>query len=327
MYYNDNTPLTSLHAPPLLPSSNEAEYPDFARNPWRFNNLDVTKNPGLGVPYIGFLRRIDDRFGHSVVIRYCGDVLYNIDNPASTPCVECHQACKQKGKISSIQLMNGNATLWTLVYTYRLAHQYSEYGNGHGLGTWAPWLNSNQYAAPMRAALESLQSDVVVDRIHVYPGSLDSALIQSNPCVTLHEQTDVDWASNVDPIALYNATNPQYPLPTEWQYEIRYYYSYIKYDVNGTTRSFIKNTPLLVATRTTSRVSPGVSDEIRWRVFWYDQSDSSGGAVLGGSVQVYPGHTYCRPLAGIFEDQDIRVLASRWPSEWGKHCGKAADTR
>lgn len=86
--------------------------------------VDAHKPPsqnGLGIPYYGLLRQIEDRNGNRVEIDYVNSVWTDCDAADTECCHECCQNCNEKGQIHSIRLYPAGAAepAWTLVYTHR----------------------------------------------------------------------------------------------------------------------------------------------------------------------------------------------------------------
>jgi hypothetical protein len=279
---------------PILPSQNDADFPNFGRNPWagfQSQGQQVFMR-GNGLPYLGYLARVEDRSGHVARIHYCNSAFRNVDDPVTESCVECIQNCVQKGRISHITLEQGENVLWTLVYAYRQVNLNP--------GEWP-------FQSPIPEDLEtedvaellSYQTSPVLDRVYAFPGTVGA--MSSGACLTLSTLTDAGFESTADPIAIYNAAHPGAPIDEEWLHSVRYYYG--TYFDSVRQLHMIRSQPLLIATETISRKDEQDENaKHSWRIFWYQ------GASRTGDTGSSSGSMYTRPLAAIFEDADIRRL-------------------
>jgi YD repeat-containing protein len=310
---NDNLRVLPANERPILPSENDSDYPNFFRPPWSYQHSFYQQqfSRGIGIPYLGYLARVEDKYGHVVRLHYCHQTFRDVDDSSTETCVECAQNCVQKGRISHITLEQDQTVLWTLLYAYRLVDNQDLPHH---------WINSEDFSEEAFAELQTYGTSPVVDRIYAFPGTVAALSSNSTPCLTLSTLTDAGYGSTADPIADYNAAHASAPISEEWQHVVRYYYQ--TYYNSLTERHHVYPEPMLIATDTISRASPTAFAHHNWRVFWY-QGGVAGATHADGSIPFTAAHG----LSAIFEDSDIRALNAARESIHGSAPGPISPQR
>ncbi len=219
---------------------------------------------GMGIPYFGVVRQIEDRYGNAIRLNYasthrqrdCDDHTAWPEGTSYThDCTECCPQCTEKGQIRNAELLTGvdpgtglgGQVQWTLLYTYRTFE-----GAGRPVTDAAPYDDSQYYFSHQRQR--------AVHSIHVYrglpPGLTQQSLESDTSSRTIGgrefwKKNRAVWAAGVpsdvsqqvtdswEILAAITAidseapTAPVVPLenlawtpvPAGWEYETKYLYS------------------------------------------------------------------------------------------------------
>ena len=127
----------------------------------RHSEFDHALNPGFGLPYIGLLYRIEDRYGHQAEMTYEPVRRVNADLPG-TPHVEFSEESELFGALRSVKLSSLKAgvrrTDWTLMYAYQ-RHR------GHVFG-----INAAEQGTPLHH--KHVASSVAISGIYAHKGDV-----------------------------------------------------------------------------------------------------------------------------------------------------------
>lgn len=117
-------------------------------------------SPTFGSPHLGFVSKIEDRYGNQAVYHYndarqfsCEESSYSRDIGLFPPqyCTQCCNECNQLGEVKAIELKTASGTTaWTMLFTYR------EFGSLER----SAWRNG-----------ETLRFPHAIHSIHVYDGA------------------------------------------------------------------------------------------------------------------------------------------------------------
>ena len=242
-------------------------------------------NPGLGLPYLGLLWRIEDQYGHRVEMTYepVRRVPADID-PADSR-IDYAEDGAAFGALRSVKLSSRSATSvnsdhrvhWTLMYSYT-RHLDQNFSTGLALQIpGEPW----QVPTPPR---HLLGNTLAVSEIRAYAGDIPDHL------------NDAKWRLIDDP------NLPATPWPAvSWTKKVTYHYappreSAPTYPVR----------PVLVRTEMFDRSDPTGEGVGRQRRYWMEINSSSDEISLAGRRTPW--------LRGILEQGDIDALTQTLPS-------------
>lgn len=184
------------------------------------NIYDWSLQPGAGMPALGLCTEIRDRNQHRVEIAYADVVRRDMDNPASTGCVECQTDGPGKGRIKAIRLWTGTQLEWTLVYVNRWFARCEISSTGLDGLLW----DTPDTADPSRY---EQWGTAQIDSIFAFKGETISpqTSIWDLPTIDLHHTDGAGFDVFTNPLA---GTG----LPTTWTHRVQYQYNLFP---NGTT--------------------------------------------------------------------------------------------
>jgi hypothetical protein len=245
------------------------------------NEFSSEQNPGLGLPYVGLLWRIEDRHGHRAEMTYEPVRRTPLDlNPTDhlTDYVEDGAAfgALRSVKLSSRSAAGSYTVHWTLMYSY-VRHA----AGGFGL------IPANATEVP--PPLLPLASTLSVDEIRAFRGDL------------IDHQDDAKWRLIRDAGAAGGAAWPSQP---SWKRKVRYHYA-----PSRASEPTVPVPPLLVKTEMHNLDSGTTDDPGQIRLYWMDLS-------MDGSLVVFNNTKKQAPwLRAIFEHADVEDLRRARPNQ------------
>ncbi|MCG3136725.1 MAG: hypothetical protein HJJLKODD_00561 [Phycisphaerae bacterium] len=190
--------------------------------------------PGRGIPYMGFVSRIEDRYGNRAEIEYCTpeqhtcnmnmfpfcEDVYPPEFCDDYLCRTCCENCNEKGQIKSIKLISRNSSgqdivVWTLLYTHRSFGQYCAQQDIYS----CELIGECPINDPSFGNWLSLRNPHALHSIHVYEG--DITIPQT--CLTL-DYADFCSSTSIDQIDAIN--HPALDaIGQDWVLEVKYVYT------------------------------------------------------------------------------------------------------
>ncbi len=195
---------------------------------------------GQGIPYYGFLTRIEDRYGNRAEITHAEQtqqtaVVLGTPDPL---CDICVQNCNEKGQVHSVRLIPAgtDTAVWTLLYTYRPFSPYEQTFNGD-----THWAGNPDLGDPLGDTWRIDPSiwyrffPTQLHSIHVYSGDVsNSGFVPMLPLTAFYctpDPNDPEAPLDGDPsqrITSFDAydgvENGTLPSP-EWAIRVNYLYS------------------------------------------------------------------------------------------------------